>query len=116
MSVDATQLRSVVERIASERPDFVYKQPDHNGCRYTHEDGSPGCLIGQGLHELGYVIAWDSGMNIGTTVLGLAARGVITGLNIDVDWLDTVQLAQDRTRPWGECIKIANGEMDWYDE
>lgn len=112
MSVDATRLRRVVERLADERPDFVYQIPDgEDACLYTHRDDEgtevPGCLIGTALHVLGQPIGFDHEWNRNTGVVNLAHLGFITGKYYDVEWLIGAQNEQDCGTPWGDAVAEA---------
>jgi len=107
MSVDATVLRKKITEVALANPDQRYA-PVGGMCRYTEEDGSPGCLVGTALAELDAGLDYDNPWNEGSDVHDLAMGGYITGDPQDVDWAFKAQTHQDAMVTWGTAVALAD--------
>ena len=100
---------SKVREVAAERPDFVYSSPNPDNCLYRHGENreEPGCIIGQALDRLGYVVpqAWE-----GSNAEALMDHIYDLSQHDDVraSWLRYVQGEQDRAKPWGEAVSEAD--------
>jgi hypothetical protein len=107
-----------IRTLASEQPDFVY----HNEagkvgpgvtCNYRHNrmgdpnhNGTAGCIVGQALDRLGYVVP---GKYEGSSALEVLAAGL--DLNVDnraAAWIVEVQQHQDKGEAWGEAVRHAD--------
>jgi len=117
----ARALVIAVREVAAANPDKIYiKETDAHGyssCLYTHKDGSPGCLIGQGLAKLGIKVSHDETRN----TEGIdSSNGCWPELEADdedqayeevsvlVNWLSAAQGHQDVGYPWSEAVAEAD--------
>lgn len=113
-------VRAEVERIAAERPDFVYAPPMELGtCVYARPDGSPDCIVGHAFAALGVlaeVAAFEDGDGNEESiwVLGASMFGWDESRysDLDFDWLTVVQYNQDNGTSWGEAVAIAKEEEE----
>jgi hypothetical protein len=109
MSEVGEKLINEVRMVAAGNPDFIYDEPEDSagcglGCLYVHK-GSPSCLIGRALWNLGYI---DS--SIEGTERNAVSIDSFPGLGLDLDeanWLQKVQTRQDNGEPWGHCVGIS---------
>lgn len=99
------QLIKHVRDLAEANPNYVY---DQTPCRYL-VNKEPSCIIGQAAHKAGVELAeleaWDNSKADST------ASCVLPRIGVDgpgLDWLDRVQMAQDRGDPWGEAVAKAD--------
>lgn len=111
IEVDLAELKAEVIRIAKENPDTVYtsKRADDE-CRYIEEDGTPGCIYGNALLNLGVppeVIERHEGYGIDKVVSGRPhwERKEDDPLRSEMFILWKVQYDQDAGLPWGEAVK-----------
>lgn len=102
-----TQLIDAIREAVKGREDYVYE----GECVYFNEDGSPACLIGQGLAKLGYdVKALDcqrTNNALEVNANGTSASIVLDDLGFEpavIVACQFAQRAQDRDKPWGEAL------------
>jgi hypothetical protein len=109
-------MREDVRRIASERPNYVYKASSvtANGvpqCVYTNDDGTPGCIMGHWFHENGVSDTSDiEGVSIGSYTINqhLDRWGIPPITEGEQAWAELVQIAQDEGASWGEAVAQAD--------
>ena len=108
--VDLVTFRTLLETIAAERPDFVYRKPDvSQECLYRPSQRRPGqkkvrCIIGEALHRLGMTDAELFELDASDES---NAYDVLSGLGFDDDvchYAQMVQTAQDTGKSWGAAI------------
>jgi hypothetical protein len=116
MSELGQKLIESARRLAAERPSFVYK-PERTSpnvlalCKYVHDDGRPGCIIGHALFEAGLIDA--SMRSTGSNTGSFLELSYNLDLDLDEDetwWLGEVQRSQDSQCPWGLAVRIADKE------
>lgn len=106
-AVTADQIIAEVRRLAAERPDYVYeKPPGSTFCLYRHEDGSPGCIFGQALDNLGVGLDEHTYGTIGIVLFDLG----VAKTDQQANWMTSVQHYQDNGRPWAEAVAKADEE------
>lgn len=96
--LDLNLLKTMVRKIAKERPDVKYGMPESGTCSYDEgvcSDGSVGCIFGQAAKLLGEP---------------LYGSREITDY-YDDDWCLLVQTYQDKGRSWGEAVRQADMEI-----
>lgn len=105
---------SKVREVAAERPDFVYQslQTDPLGfnirCFYRHGE-KPGCIIGQALDRLDYVVPSSlEGENVYRVLDHLFGE---PQADDRANWLRFVQARQDGGSTWGEAVQYADSRI-----
>ena len=108
---------SEVRRVAAERPDYVYVNPEGEKatpdgsvtCAYYTEDGCPSCIIGFGAAPLLTEDERKAEVYNGSGA-DVFIRNNIPGLSREenasqkLNWLRRVQWYQDHGTPWGEAV------------
>lgn len=104
--ITAEQLIEKVRELAAAKPDFVYRRPENStSCLYREHDGMPGCIFGQAFDALGVELT-DAHEHKGITrVLSLLGISVT---RLQVEWMMSVQDAQDLGHSWAEAIARAD--------
>lgn len=94
-----------LKELAAERPDYVYEKQLVEGlerCLYIHEDGSPGCIVGNLAIRAGVdptlVKAYESRFAGELPIWADAQAGRLAG---------EAQVNQDCGRPWAEAVSDA---------
>lgn len=114
--ITAEQLVQKVREQAQAHPDKVYKKdPNVNvgsACVYAHSK-EPGCIIGWGLHDLGWPLEDLQALDLGeeSGIMDVICAGEIPGIHQGddgVEWLRQVQIYQDSRDPWGEAVARAD--------
>lgn len=125
---DVAAVVSEVRRLATEYPDFVYRNGDEVvGCsnleggdtKYPHLEG---CIIGQAVRNLGFEIPCICEEYNAARLLSHLYDETITcdaAPHPDlsptaIEWLTDVQINQDASHPWRDAVSLAdNGESRW---
>jgi hypothetical protein len=116
MSVNFTldDVVAKVREVAAERPTYVYNNEGmseySSSCFYRHgEYGErPGCIVGQALDRLGYVVPEvDEGTNAGVVLGGLFDLSDDDN-GLKANWVWKVQKEQDGGKSWGDAILEAD--------
>jgi hypothetical protein len=117
MSVNFTldDVVAKVREVAAERPTYVYNNEGMSeytsSCFYRHGENRdrPGCIVGQALDRLGYVVPTVMEGSHATSVLH-EIFGVPSDSEIEakVRWVRNVQRAQDAGRSWAQAVKRAD--------
>ena len=87
---------------------YVYPEDwrdSRNLCQYALEDGSPACIVGQVLHQIGANVAALHGEDCGPR-----AAAEIVGVSMDRNAATLLVMAQeyqDEDTPWGEAVSRA---------
>jgi hypothetical protein len=116
------QVLSTLRDVVRERPDNVYKVPEHmtkgrghHPCYYVHiqEDGDnpePGCVVGAVLARLGVPLERMADLE-GGTARHVVPR-VISGISdTTTELLHAVQQKQDQDFAWGMAYSMVTGEQ-----
>ncbi len=104
------QLVAAVRKIAAERPDIKY---NHSNCFYDDlkcTDGSVGCLLGQGLAAIGWIL-YDEGYRHEISISDLLVQAGYREADTRIRWCSRVQTRQDICSAWGKCIEYADEEI-----
>lgn len=119
---NAVALKAAVREVAADRPDFKY-EPEatilsdggkgSTVCRYTEQDGTPGCIIGQGVFYItGETVnelmmgggishdRWAKALGVSYTVADDNYRAWV--------WLCSVQSYQDFKHTWSQAVARAD--------
>lgn len=112
--ISTSELEAEVRAVAAEHPDFVYEMPlidgVNNGCVYFDEDGSPSCLIGQGLARLGFNAEdFSHDGNNGMAIDDLLSHWNLASLS-ESRWLSDVQMIQDDGENWSYAVRAADDQ------
>lgn len=116
--VTAERVMDVTREVVAERPGYVYSAPEHMDtaeldCLYVHTDADgsnpvPGCAVAHVLNRLGVPLdalairEGDSAYPVVGAVLD------ISGDAADAQtFLNSVQMAQDAGRTWGDALEYA---------
>lgn len=86
------------------------------GCTYVkglrHGNLKPRCLVGQALYALGVPLIWLADNNdAGIGELFSPYRDFNDDEQREMQWLSTVQLAQDNKSKWGKAV--ARADREW---
>lgn len=112
MKIKMSDLWAEVQKVAQERPDYVYDKLE--SCSYT-DDGKPSCIVGHGMSRLGVPMEVmemldDGGGSGGTYVAGVP--------EVAPEWFDAdsaealrslgvTQQLQDEGESWGKAVAEA---------
>jgi hypothetical protein len=115
MSVNFTldDVVAKVREVAAERPTYVYNNEGMSGytssCFYRHGENRdrPGCIVGQALDRLGYVVPEMMEGSHATFVLHEIFGGPSDSED-RVRWVRNVQRAQDDGKTWAEAVEKAD--------
>jgi hypothetical protein len=114
-TVTFADIEREVRRLAAERPDYKYENPndyDSIFCSYDHGDGT-GCIMGMAFAALGVQLEDVGGV---AEALSWARPDVLASLTPKQrDWLSCVQTAQDgygfdSRMTWSEAVAHADQE------
>lgn len=110
MSLTGRKLIAAVRAAANENPDFVYETTT-DGCVYVN-NGQASCIVGRGAWDLGLIDSTfeNDSENAGGVVSLLDTLGLRLGTD-EINWLATVQDAQDSHVPWGKAVEKADEEV-----
>jgi hypothetical protein len=116
-----------MRELAAERPDYVY---DNEGmgnsmdgfsptsCFYRHGEDREraGCIVGQALDRLGYVVPEELEGSTSTYVLNyIFGAGTATQEGMaDIRWVRDVQSQQDIGSTWGKAVAHADAVAESY--
>lgn len=103
MSTTGADLVKAVRELAEETPDFVYEPPG-NHCVNIYE-GKGSCIAGRAYVKAGIPVA-DIPYSLAVPS-AVGVMGVVASMP-EIDWLLTVQSAQDNGTPWGEAVAEAD--------
>lgn len=107
--INTSDLAKEVRALAKENPEQVAH------CTYFSEhDGSPSCIVGHALSKFGVTLDDLGALNSETGVWSLIGMSNLLSDDGCVDWLNTVQGAQDNGEPWGVAVWLADEELDVY--
>jgi sugar (pentulose or hexulose) kinase len=110
----AAQIIAAVREVAAENPGYVYPvmpTASDNECAYLGNGLEPnggqkcGCLIGQAFLRVGLRIRK---IEEGDSVNILLLNRRIAFTENEKGWLRTAQNSQDRSQPFGTCVKLAD--------
>lgn len=118
----ALGLKAACREVAADRPGFKYEprpwilEDGTDGStmgRYTEQDGTPGCIIGQGVYYITGETVDEAAMGGGVCHVRWAdALGVDMNKADDNyrawQWLCALQAFQDFRHTWGEAVKRAD--------
>lgn len=103
-----SEVISRIRKLADEHPDRVV------GCDYFNEDGTPCCIVGNVISELGGVRYGSSAVNAaGEKIVYEGTRsdlvhwkllGVESPSNTERDWVYSVQKEQDNESTWRQAV------------
>lgn len=105
----ASRLRDEVYKLAAEQPDYIYADPDNNGCYYSYASGQkdgPGCIVGQAMYRMGVCVRNldEKYESDSATICSILLHYAPKCSNVDRIFLSTVQNAQDSGRSWEEAV------------
>lgn len=130
--VSPYELAKAARRIASERPEHVYRSEsydeihdENNGCHYTEKSGELGCIFGHAMAALGKPLpaarTEDSNDISGMTGTYISSVDWHRAFGLDynyeegltpvVAWMRDVQRHQDDMVPWGEAVRRADEDV-----
>jgi hypothetical protein len=110
---------TVIRRIASEQPDFVYKKRKSNDCTYVKKlDGQPvgDCGVGRALVELELIEPQDfiDNERINTKsfrwLCGLMPFGTDLSER-EITWINRFQMYQDEDYAWSTAVQFTDSEV-----
>lgn len=113
------QLVSEVRKLAAERPDFTYKTPEWEiSCLYWHkETGTPGCIFGHALANLGVDVSRITRSNAIDIALPEIIGNDYYKIPSDIRmWFNQVQEYQDVGISWGEAVVDADKYIEAFGE
>jgi hypothetical protein len=104
-----------IRKLAADYPDVCY--PDtYTNCKYTTGLAGPGegCIVGQGLlaafpHHLEALKDLDDRGFFGPESLLNACQ--LNYNRTDIQWLETVQMHQDKGTSWRESVALADERL-----
>lgn len=118
ISLTYDDAKSALLTLATERPDYVYADPEQpQTCEYFTSAGEPGCIVGHVLDRYGLTAAdlrrpnadaadgWEI-LNT-TNVRSLVSSGIIEADEQTLNLLLIAQRDQDSGTPWGEAVTHA---------
>jgi hypothetical protein len=107
-----------VREVAAERPTYVYDNGtggELSSCFYRHgaDRSEPGCIVGQALDRLGYVVPEDLEGRDSYTILNEALGTHFESWESPANpagakWIRGVQFQQDAGKPWGVAVEYAD--------
>ncbi len=107
-----SNLREAIENLVQLSPANVYECLPGPGAEGTASytkgkctNGSLGCLIGQGLHAIGYTIPADADEMMS---LGELIEAAEPGAGDDEQWFYDLQGAQDKGMTWENALRVAD--------
>lgn len=104
-------LEYAIRDLVTESPDNQYQTI--NGIAYFTKgectNGSLGCMIGQGLHRIGYEIPEDADDNWS---LGELIGAADPGAGDDESWFYHLQAAQDNGARWQDALNEADEKYE----
>lgn len=104
--ITAEQLIEKVRELVTANPEFVYRRPEGQiSCLYREHNGTPGCLFGQALTALGVEL---TDVHERRTIDVLLPQLGISVTRLQVEWMMSVQNAQDLGQSWAEAIDRAD--------
>lgn len=108
MKITYEQVKVSLERLASERPDYVYMEAP-NDYRYFNVDGTPSCIVGYVLAEHG-VAAMDYADKLNRVGIYRAVEEMDLDMDLrTVRMLSKVQASQDDGVSWGDVVESVLG-------
>jgi hypothetical protein len=97
-----------VREVAAERPTYVYDNGtggELSSCFYRHgaDRSEPGCIVGQALDRLGYVVPelWE-GTNASSLLQSIFPE--VDRVDSRIFWVRSVQSAQDGGMSWADAV------------
>jgi len=112
MNITFPILEKKIRELVADNPDYVYPAKNEL-CVYNAGQDLPPCIFGRAFIELGFPLP--------SYYEGSSISGILRDLKIehsrgDLVWADTLQGNQDRGRPWGLCLTIADEQRKAFEE
>lgn len=120
MTISYEDARSVLEELAAERPDYVYRSPlGTDSCVYGEDESTPSCIIGHLIYRLDPEIfpevVREYNSSGASAVVGAYADLFQDSQKIR-ELLTWTQVEQDAGTPWKESVAIGIENSKSYAE
>ena len=98
------QTRALVLRAIEEKGEDHVAPKGVGVCRYF-DKGQPSCIVG---HVVSYIGLGPDDVKEGRGVSSFVDDQLFSDEDGAIEWIEQVQVYQDKERPWGEAVSIAD--------